>query len=177
MFIREIRAKGFQLIFFPTPFFKEGNKILMNLAFRPFTMEDAEEVSAMMLDLYVGDPGGAPMNLTKTQETFAALLEKPDRGNIIVMLRDGVLVGYSVLINFWSNEYGGNLLHIDELYVKAAYRGQGIASQFIRYLREQQFNNLVGMMLEVSDINDQARKLYLSLGFKRHKNEVLFMKK
>ncbi|HMQ50298.1 MAG TPA: GNAT family N-acetyltransferase [Saprospiraceae bacterium] len=149
----------------------------MNLTFRPFAMDDADEVSAMMLDLYVGDPGGAPMSLDKTRATFAALLDKPDRGNILVMEREGAIVGYSVLINFWSNEYGGNLLHIDELYVKAAYRSQGIASQFVHYLREQQFNNLVGMMLEVSDINDQARKLYYNLGFKQHKNEVLFLRK
>ncbi len=38
------------------------------------------------------------------------------------MFHEGVqLVGYAILIPYWSNEFGGNLLFIDELFVSPAF--------------------------------------------------------
>ena len=80
-------------------------------------------------------------------------------------------VGYSILINFWSNEFGGNILIIDELFVRKEFRSQGIASQFIQHLAETKFNDSVALQLEVTPDNHRALALYKNLGFKRHKND------
>ena len=60
--------------------------------------------------------------------TVHELETHPEKGTILVIGRDGQIVGYAVLINFWSNECGGNVLIIDELYVAPPCRGQGIGA-------------------------------------------------
>lgn len=125
----------------------------------------------MILGLYTEDPSDKIVDIQKIERTFEALLNEPTRGTIVVFERGTTPVGYSILINFWSNEFGGNILIIDELFVQKEYRSRGIASQFIQHLVETKFNDSVALQLEVTPNNDRALALYKSLGFKKHKND------
>lgn len=107
------------------------------------------------------------------ENTIESLFNHSDRGTIIVFENDNVIIGYSLLINFWSNEYKGNILYIDEIYVLPEYRSQGIGSRFVKYIINSKFNNYVALHLEVSPQNKKAKKLYEQLGFKPYQNEVL----
>ena len=124
----------------------------------------------MILGLYSEDPSDKIVDQKKIDKTFQALLEEPTRGSIIVFEQGAEIVGYSILVNFWSNEFGGNILIIDELFVRKEFRSRGIASQFIAYLKQIQFGDSVALQLEVTPDNYRALALYTSLGFKRHKN-------
>jgi GNAT superfamily N-acetyltransferase len=44
---------------------------------------------------------------------------------------DEEVVGYGILANRWSNGLGGQVLHVDELYVRPGRRGRGVASDFL----------------------------------------------
>ena len=125
----------------------------------------------MILGLYSEDPSDKIVDQKKIDKTFQTLLEEPTRGCIMVFEHEAELVGYSILVNFWSNEFGGNILIIDELFVKKEFRSQGIASQFITYLKQSQFGDSVALQLEVTPDNHRALALYKSLGFKKHKND------
>ena len=66
---------------------------------------------------------------------------------------------------YWSNEFGGNLLFVDELFVKPESRNRGIGRNFFEYINtERPFAGVV-CALEVAPNNDRARRLYASLGF------------
>ena len=85
----------------------------------------------------------------------------------------GKLCGYALLISFWSNEMGGEVCIMDELYVSASARGQGHASQLIKQLQECSPlwpGKLVAIELEVTPQNAKARALYSKLGFASVKN-------
>ena len=125
----------------------------------------------MILGLYTEDPSDKIVNVQKIERTFEALFSDPSRGTIMIFEQGTEMVGYSILINFWSNEFGGNILIIDELFVKKEFRSQGIASHFIQHLVETKFNDSVALQLEVTPNNDRALALYKNLGFKRHKND------
>ncbi len=105
--------------------------------------------------------------------TVHELETHPEKGTILVIGRDGQIVGYAVLINFWSNECGGNVLIIDELYVAPPCRGQGIGADFVRHLIDNEWNEAVAVRLEVTPWNTRARRLYERLGFASHKNETM----
>jgi ribosomal protein S18 acetylase RimI-like enzyme len=52
-------------------------------------------------------------------------------GSFFVFEMDEEVVGYGILANRWNNGLGGQVLHVDELYVRPGRRGRGIASDFL----------------------------------------------
>lgn len=147
----------------------------MNINYRQFDESDRKELSAMIQALYVEDPPGLTMSSEKIDRTITELTSHPDKGTIILLTNDSDIVGYSLLINFWSNEFGGNVLTIDELYIKQDYRSQGIGTNFIKHLIESKFAGAVGLQLEVTEKNEKARRLYEKFGFKKYKNDILML--
>ena len=112
----------------------------------------------------------------KIERTFRRLQQHPDNGCVLVFEWQQQLIGYALLINFWSNEYGGNVLNIAELYVLEAFRAQGIGSHFIRYLQETNFNDCVALELEVLTYNTSAFQLYWKLGFQASDRRHLLLR-
>jgi GNAT superfamily N-acetyltransferase len=138
---------------------------MQSIIFRP--MQEAEEalVTDLILSLYQDDPDGNHMVLEKIRRTFQALATHPDYGTVLVFEQEAQIIGYAILINFWSNEYGGIVVTIDELLVVPAFRGRGVGSAFIKYLIDTHYYHFVALKLEVLPYNTRALKLYESLGF------------
>lgn len=143
------------------------------VSYRPFTVNDTQAVTAMIESLYAEDPSGKPISAAKIALTLTTLLAHPDKGEIMVLAVGEQIIGYAILINAWSNEFGGNVLVVDELYVQPAYRGRGIATDFISHLKQTRYNQAVAVELEVTPENTAARRLYERLGFAPHTNQVL----
>jgi len=137
----------------------------MGIVFRPFKGSDEDIVASMIKGLYSEDPSGKEMTDEKILGSFGELTNHPERGTIWVMEKDSKVVGYSITINYWSNEYGGNILFLDELYVIPSERGSGTGSAFLRYLKEERPNNAVAILLEVLPTNVGACNLYRRAGF------------
>ncbi len=128
-----------------------------------------------MKALYREDPAGKPMTDEKIALTFTRLTKHPETGTILVFERQNQVIGYALLINFWSNEYGGNILIIDELYIVPAFRSRGIGTHFLHYLIESRFNNCIGLELEVLPYNQRALGLYEKIGFKKSDRDFLLL--
>ncbi len=126
----------------------------------------------MMSRLYAEDPAQHPINPRSFAKTLGFLLANPTRGRVILFKNHRLLVGYALLIPFWSNEFGGSLLFIDELFVLPEYRGQGIATRFFSGLKRRPPFKAIALALEVTRANRRARRLYQSFGFVRRTNEV-----
>jgi ribosomal protein S18 acetylase RimI-like enzyme len=132
------------------------------------------EVVQMMNALYAEDEPASPVNRARFPQTVQRLIMEPLRGNIVLIFQSQghrqKLCGYGLLIPYWSNEFGGTLLFIDELFVAAHSRGQGLAKAVFQHLGEVKPFDAVAFALEVSPANLRARRLYESLGFKRRTN-------
>lgn len=144
-----------------------------NIQFRAFRPDDADAVAALIFGLYREDHSIKEMSLDKIQRTFDHLRAHPALGQVVVFDAGGEVAGYSILINFWSNEYGGNILYVDELYIRADHRGRGMGTAFLRRVAAGDFGPAVALQLEVTGGNLEARRLYERLGFSVHKNETL----
>ena len=145
--------------------------------FRPFKDGDYSEFRRMCGALYREDPVDERITERKIARTVQELRENPYKGRIIIFEEDGVIVGYSILILYWSNEYGGNILHIDELYVKPHHREHGVASNFFQYVSQEFKNQIVALQLEVTPSNKKAMAYYRKLGFKKTRNVHLRQKR
>ena len=66
--------------------------------------------------------------------TARELLRHPERGSIFLIERGQDLVGYCILVNQWTNRYGGIVLKIDEFFLDPRHRRDGIAEDFLELL-------------------------------------------
>jgi ribosomal protein S18 acetylase RimI-like enzyme len=145
------------------------------LNFRTLTREqNASEVLAMMRALYVEDPPAIPVDPQRFPTTIDFLLAEPSRGSVVVFADGPAVRGYAILIPYWSNEYGGTILYVDELFVIPECRNRGVARQFFEHLARSKPFDAVAIALEVSPANERAQRLYESLGFTRRRNTILF---
>lgn len=73
------------------------------------------------------------------------------------------VAGYGLIAKAFSQEHGGPLVWIDEVYVRAPYRGKGLGKEFFEYIFERYKDS--AFRLETEKDNERARKLYGQLGF------------
>jgi GNAT superfamily N-acetyltransferase len=137
---------------------------------------DWEAVASLVLALYREDP--APTEVTRAQalRTLARLAAEPIRGVALVAEAEHGLVGYALLCSFWSNELGGEVCCVDELFVTPAERSRGLATALVGGLCARQlpwFEHAVAFELEVTPGNRRARALYERLGFRPHHNALM----
>ena len=148
----------------------------MESTFRQFTTTDYREITGLIQALYAEDPDGEPISVEKIKSTFKRFLSYPESGTILVFQLGEKIIGYALIVQYWSNEYGGNILVLDELYIKTEFRSLGIGTKFIGYLKENKPFNMVAMELEVAPYNIRANKLYTELGFELNANQKLIFK-
>jgi ribosomal protein S18 acetylase RimI-like enzyme len=126
----------------------------------------------MSISLFEEDPPGHEMSRKKVRRTFKEAQNHPEKVKIMAFETGGAVIGYAILVFYWSNEFGGDLVSIDELYVLKENRGQGAGTEFMAWLFAQ-YPEAAGFQLEVTPKNKRARKFYKRLGFKKAINEHL----
>ena len=80
-----------------------------------------------------------------------------------VIEADGVIQGYAMVAKSYSTEFGKACIWIEDIYLKAAYRGQGLGEQLMAFLTHR-YNNCI-FRLEVEEDNHRALRLYEKCGF------------
>jgi len=121
------------------------------------------DVLRMMRELYEHDDLRAdPASFPKTIDY---VLANPSRGRIVLAVENDTVNAYALLVPYWSNEWGGMVVVLDELFVDREFRGRGIAKTFLRFLERDRPFDAVVVVLEVSSQNTRARALYESMGF------------
>ena len=143
---------------------------------RPARPEDDDTIAQLCAKLYLEDPASDPVPPGQPARTLEVLRKEPARGRALVLELDGVVEGYALLISFWSNELGGEVCTLDEIYVSATARGGGHASGLIEALAKGQGpwpGRPVALELEVSPENVRARALYERLGFVPRRNATM----
>ena len=141
------------------------------------TADDDDAITGLCLALNREDVGQEPIAPAGVARTLAVLRAEPWRGRALVLDDAGDRVGYALLISFWSNELGGEVCWIDELYVAPSARGRGHASALLEALARPGAGGLwpeaaTSLVLEVTPDNHRALALYERLGF-RGKNRAL----
>jgi GNAT superfamily N-acetyltransferase len=144
--------------------------------FRPLDDEEMPELQMMALALYREDPPGQRMSPRKIRHTITELSTHPDKGAITIMHVGDAIAGYAIIIYYWSNEYGGNIAHIDELYVKPSWRNRGIGSSYLKHINKTKGMNLKGIHVETTPANQKALAFYSRHGFKPAENCHMFRK-
>lgn len=73
------------------------------------------------------------------------------------------VAGYALTVLYPSQEFGGNVLWIDELFIKPEYRKKGLGGDFLDFAAKSAKKVL--LRLEVEPDNERAIALYRAKGF------------
>lgn len=133
---------------------------------REAELSDDATVVAMCLALNDEDEGQQPVTAAQVERTMHTLRAEPWRGKTVVLDVDGEVAGYALLISFWSNELGGEVCTVDELYVALPARGRGHARALFGGLEALWGRPFAAAGLETSAANVRAQALYRELGFR-----------
>ena len=139
------------------------------LLFRSYKEQDYNDLVPMIMELYESTPGW--MTPEKIDKTLSRLALHQETGKMLIFEQDHQVVGYALLASYWSNEFGGMVLIIDELVVKAAYRNLRISTRFFTFLFERKLYNETAYMLEVALTNHKAAAFYKRMGFLNFKTK------
>ena len=77
---------------------------------------------------------------------------------------DGQPAGYILVSHTWSNEVGGMVALLEELYFTPEFRGKGLGTQALEWFREQ-YASARRLRLEVNRENEGAIRLYQRKGY------------
>ena len=135
----------------------------MSPQIRKITEKDRAAVISMMREFY----SSPAVSTNGSEEIFNAdidtcLDDSPYLEGYVFDL-EGTLQGYAMLAKSFSTEYGKRCIWIEDLYILKEYRGNGLGSRFIEFVKEKYPASL--LRLEVEEENEAAVHTYKKAGF------------
>lgn len=135
------------------------------MAYRLICETDREAYLDMVRAFYATDAVIRPIPHAHAEATFAELLRDDTYAVAYILEHEGATAGYALLAKTFSQEAGGLTVWVEELYVKEAYRGKGLGSEFLKALVAHPPAGTKRIRLEVEKENEAAVRLYRTLGF------------
>lgn len=136
---------------------------------RDAKQEDKKAVFEMAEDFYNGtDACLRGMDYDHYEKTYALCLTENPYARLLVLEEEGTLQGFCLLSFTWSNESGGFVVLIEELYSRPECRGKGYGKKIMEWL-EEEYQEATRFRLEASYQNQKAIDLYQRLGYEELK--------
>ena len=138
---------------------KEGTVV------RDLLADDKEVFLSMVNSFYSSTAVAHNVDPQNFEITFNAALDKSPFMRALIIEDDCNPVGYALLSFTHSNEAGGLVVLIEELYIGEVCRGKGLGSKAIEFI-EQEYPSAKRFRLEVRKENKKAMDLYYRHGYK-----------
>lgn len=148
----------------------------MSAALRLARPEDLDRLMGLVAAFHA--EAGIKQDPDQRRDALTPLLEGIPHGCIYLIGPSRAPLGYIILTFGWSVEFGGMDGFVDEIYIRPAIRGRGIATEVLLDLPKALAGaGLTALHLEVDRTNEAAQKLYLRTGFKPRDRYMLMSKK
>ena len=132
---------------------------------RKITPADRQIYVAMATDFYSSDAVCHAVDKKHFDLTFDELMRSDTYAEGYIFESDGAVSGYALLAKTFSQEAGGIVIWIEEIYIKPEFRGMGQGKEFLKSIISRLGHGITRVRLEASACNSRAVKLYRSLGF------------
>ena len=130
---------------------------------RKITAADREIYISMAKDFYTSPAVLENIPEENITRSFCEFLGGTPYGDAFVFEENGSVIGYGVLAYTYSQEAGGKVVWLEEIYVLSAYRGRGYGSEFIDFVLKE--IPAARYRLETEPENEKAAALYRRKGF------------
>ncbi|HZD59330.1 MAG TPA: GNAT family N-acetyltransferase [Anaerolineae bacterium] len=140
----------------------------MDIAFKIAEISDTDKLLQLIREFY-DESGDLIFDDILTPAALERLLMDNSLGYVWLIQQDNTAIAYFIITLGYSLEYYGRDAFIDELYIRADYRGKGLGARVIKLAED--FCRTIGvnaLHLEVDRTNTRAQAFYRRAGFKDH---------
>ncbi len=133
---------------------------------RKITKEDRETYITLAKEFY---RAGVTLDVVDTKNieiTFDELMRSDVYAECYFIEHEEKVAGFALLAKTFSQEAGGLVIWLEELYIRPEYRSKGLGTEFFEYLENNMGSEVKRIRLEVEEENTRVVKLYEKLGFK-----------
>jgi len=143
----------------------------MRQAFR----SDVVRLVALMSEFYA--ESGYPVDAERAMTAFDSRVSDDRLGRVWLLQSTDEDVGYLVVTLGYSMEYGGLDAFVDDLFVRAPFRGSGLGTAALEAARQFCLDRGVrALHLEVERGNPVAQRLYRNAGFQDNERQLLTLR-
>lgn len=130
---------------------------------RKIKSQDKTEYIKMTKDFYSSPAVLSPVPESHFESTFDEVMKGSAYTEAFIFECNSEIAGYGLIARTYSQEAGGIVIWIEEIYVKEEFRNKGLGSEFIEYVKE----NIPAKRyrLETEPDNHKAQELYKRHGF------------
>ena len=136
----------------------------MAAAFRPATTADEPILFELMREFYRHER--MAWDEAAARGALHGVLADASRGRALLIELGAAVAGYLVVCFGWSLEFQGRDAFVDELYVREAFRGQGLGTRALEVAADLcRESGVRALHLEVERRNTRAQDVYRRAGF------------
>ena len=132
---------------------------------RKMTENDRKLYIEMAEEFYSSDAVLHPVPREYFEKTADEALRSDVYAEIFILDCEGIPAGYGLTARTFSQEAGGQVLWIEELYIREEFRSRGLGREFFSYIEEKNSGKAARLRLEVEEDNTRAISLYKRLGY------------
>lgn len=133
------------------------------MIFRKITKGDVAAYTEMATDFYNSPAVLHSIPRSYIENTAKTVLDGSPFADIYIFEENGTAVGYGLLALTHSQEAGGLVCWLEELYIVPALRGRGIGGAFLDFIKREV--RAARYRLEVEPDNVRVKALYEKNGF------------
>ncbi len=145
---------------------------MKNLTLRNATTNDTELLVSMISSLYAHEE--LACDALGMRRNVKALIEHTNFGQVLLINDGQNVIGYAVIVYFFSLEHGGLTALLDEFFILEELRGNGYGSVALNELFQFcEDKGLAAVQLEVLNENVHAKGLYTKKGFEVRDRSIM----
>ena len=133
---------------------------------RELKQADRELYLKMAHDFYHSPAVLHPVPDSYFERTFEECINGGTYVRAFILEYEGQPAGYGLIAKTFSQEAGGYVYWLEELYILEEFRSKGLGSEFFAYVEEHKEEGVLRFRLEVEEDNTRAAALYERLGYK-----------
>jgi GNAT superfamily N-acetyltransferase len=132
---------------------------------RELKEQDKEQFILMVDEFYHSEAVLHAIPKENILNTFNEVISGSPYAKVYIFEEQGEIAGYGQISLTYSNEAGGMAVWIEELYILERFRGLGLGSTFLNFIKEEYASKAKRFRLEICESNKAAEKLYLRKGY------------
>ena len=132
---------------------------------RNITREDKQVYMELVDEFYHSEAVLHPVPKENYENTWAELMRSNEYLECFLIEEENVTAGFLLVAYAFSQESGGKVCWLEEIYLRPEFRGKGLGKECFAFVEREIEPKVTRLRLEIEPDNDGARRLYERMGY------------